>query len=176
VLAATTSIAPEMTAATCPAVARPAIDLPAARFHGASAAETRQRQNLRLRDLRPVLASHWDRTNNRKTRQHDRRSRCVNASGQAPPAKTHKTSPTGAGSKIGLEMIPIDSLTLSDRNGPRERAPTRLDIFNRAPRGADAADAGVHAKHGGCINIQVGRPYVGPVTGTARWPATRSAV
>ena len=65
VLAAATSIALEMTTARCPAAARPAIVLPTARFHRASAAETRQRQNLWLRAARPVLGSHWDQADNR---------------------------------------------------------------------------------------------------------------
>ena len=39
-----------------------------------------------------------------------------------------------------------------------------------------AADADDRPSRRRRINIQVGRPYVGPVTVTARWPATRSAV
>jgi len=37
----------------------------------------------------------------------------------------HPTSPTGAGSKICLEVMPIDSVTLSDGRGLEERTPTR---------------------------------------------------
>jgi hypothetical protein len=37
----------------------------------------------------------------------------------------HPTSPTGAGSKICLEVMAIDSVTLSDGRGPGERARTR---------------------------------------------------
>jgi hypothetical protein len=38
----------------------------------------------------------------------------------------HPTSPTGAGSKICLEVMPIDSVTLSDGRRLEERTPTRL--------------------------------------------------
>lgn len=44
----------------------------------------------------------------------------------------HPTSPTGAGSKICLEVMPIDSVTLSDGRGLEERTPTRLIV----PEGA----------------------------------------
>jgi hypothetical protein len=37
----------------------------------------------------------------------------------------YPTSPTGAGSKICLEVMPIDIVTLSDGYGPGERAPIR---------------------------------------------------
>jgi hypothetical protein len=33
-------------------------------------------------------------------------------------------SPTGGGFKVGLEVMPIDSVTLSDGPGPGERART----------------------------------------------------
>ena len=61
--------------------------------------------------------------------------------------------------------------------------PGDLDGVRLDPAPEDAAAAGPGRGRCGrpslrrrCINIQVGRPYVGPVTGTARWPATRSAV
>jgi hypothetical protein len=34
-----------------------------------------------------------------------------------------QTSPTGTGPKVGLEVMPIDSVTLSDGHSPGERAP-----------------------------------------------------
>jgi hypothetical protein len=42
----------------------------------------------------------------------------------------HPTSPTGAGSKICLEVMPIDSVTLSDGRGLEERTPTRLYLVS----------------------------------------------
>jgi hypothetical protein len=40
-------------------------------------------------------------------------------------------SPTGAGSKVGLEVMPIDSMTPSAGHGPGERTPSR-SVPNRA--------------------------------------------
>jgi hypothetical protein len=39
-----------------------------------------------------------------------------------------QTSPIGAGSKVGLEVMPVDSVMLRDGRRPGERAPTRLMI------------------------------------------------
>jgi len=36
-----------------------------------------------------------------------------------------QTSPIGAGSKAGLEVMPVDSVALRDGHCPGERAPTR---------------------------------------------------
>ena len=36
-----------------------------------------------------------------------------------------QTSPSGAESKVGLEVMPIDGVTLSDGYCPGERTPTR---------------------------------------------------
>lgn len=44
----------------------------------------------------------------------------------------HPTSPTGAGSKICLEVMPIDSVTLSDGRGLEERTPTRRSVARLA--------------------------------------------
>jgi hypothetical protein len=41
------------------------------------------------------------------------------------PMGLQQTNPTYAGSKVGLEVIPIDNVTLSDGRGLGERAPTR---------------------------------------------------
>jgi hypothetical protein len=43
-----------------------------------------------------------------------------------------QASPIGAGSKVGLEVMPIDSMTLSDAYDAGERAPNRLIV----PEGA----------------------------------------
>jgi hypothetical protein len=49
-----------------------------------------------------------------------------------------QTSPIGAGSRVGLEVglevMPIDSVTLSDGHGPRERTPTRRSVLERSVR------------------------------------------
>jgi hypothetical protein len=54
-----------------------------------------------------------------------------------PAIGLQQTSPTGAGSKVGLKLMPIDSVTLSDRHGPRERALTRRS--ERQGRGASSS-------------------------------------
>lgn len=41
-----------------------------------------------------------------------------------PAIGLQQTSPTGAGSKVALELIPINSMTLSDGHGRGERAPS----------------------------------------------------
>jgi hypothetical protein len=41
------------------------------------------------------------------------------------PMGLQQTSPTGAESKVGLEMMPIDGVTLSDGRALGERARTR---------------------------------------------------
>ena len=42
------------------------------------------------------------------------------------PMGLPQTSPSSAESKVGLEVMPIDGMTLSDGHGPKERTPTRL--------------------------------------------------
>jgi hypothetical protein len=42
-----------------------------------------------------------------------------------PAISLQQISPTGAGSKVGLEVTLIDGVTLSDGHCPGERAPTR---------------------------------------------------
>jgi len=42
------------------------------------------------------------------------------------PMVLRQASPTGAGSKIGLKVMPADSVTLSEGRCPGERTPTRL--------------------------------------------------
>src|SRR6266568_9323191 len=51
----------------------------------------------------------------------------------------------GAGSKVGLEVMPITSVTLSDGHGPGERAQSRPILRGRrrdADQDADHADLG----------------------------------
>jgi hypothetical protein len=58
--------------------------------------------------------------------------------------------PRDAGSKVGLEVMPVDSVALCDRHCPGERAPTRLiDMLGLPVMTADAverADAGFLSK------------------------------
>jgi hypothetical protein len=54
-------------------------------------------------------------------------SLCIHAAYRAPaPA-----GPTAAGSKVGLGVMPIGSVTPSDGHGPGERSPTRLMLGMR---------------------------------------------
>jgi hypothetical protein len=59
------------------------------------------------------------------------RSLCIHAAYRAPaPA-----GPTAAGSKVGLGVMPIGSVTPSDGHGPGERSPTRRSgRLQRMPR------------------------------------------
>jgi hypothetical protein len=41
-----------------------------------------------------------------------------------------QTRPTGAGSKVGLEVMPIGGVTLSDERCYGERAPTRRSVLS----------------------------------------------
>ena len=49
-----------------------------------------------------------------------------------PPMGLQQTSPTGAESKVGLEMMPTDGVTLSDGRALGERARTRRSVRPRA--------------------------------------------
>jgi hypothetical protein len=40
-----------------------------------------------------------------------------------------QTSPIGAGSKVGLQVMPVDSVALRDGHCPGERTPTRLSCI-----------------------------------------------
>ena len=80
----------------------------------------------------------------------------------------HPTSPTGAGSKICLEVMPIDSVTLSDGRGLEERTPTRRSVLGRSLRSAplEARRTGIYARQWSGIRA-------GSLTG--KWPGRVAA-
>jgi|SRR5580704_8955156 len=71
----------------------------------------------------------------------------------------HPTSPTGAGSKICLEVMPIDSVTLSDGRGLEERTPTRLIV----PEGASGCAVAFVRPDGLAPEPPADRASTGPV-------------
>ena len=77
-------------------------------------------------------------------------------------------NPSGKVLKRELRRHARTLLTRTERNHQRCRPDPGLTL--------SAAEADDRPSRRQCRNIQVGRPHVGPVTGTARWSATRSAV
>ena len=71
---------------------------------------------------------------------------------QEPRPATHglpQTSPGSAGSKAGLEVMPIDGVTLSDGHGPGERAQSRRSVRCDTPR----QQPSMPAPNGGVLRI-----------------------
>jgi len=69
--------------------------------------------------------------------------------------------PTRVGLKVGVEVIPILSVTPSDEHGPGERTPIHLRDFANLcapqPRPAELVDLGVAS--GGSVDIRITAKY-----------------